>query len=144
MRQQMDHALLLPKLIDNSKVVREVDPRASRERWALVLLVACLVAGLGLYAWPHLERRRAGLQAQQLDRERERLVEENRKLRLERASLEELQRVEAIARRELGLTPPGPEQVVVVERQAAPPAGQLARAGAGGEAPGESQPWNAR
>ena len=66
----MEPSLLFPKLIDNSKVVREVDPRATRERWALVLLVACLVAGVGLYAWPHLERRQAGMEAQQLDRER--------------------------------------------------------------------------
>jgi len=130
--------LLLPKLIDNSKVVREVDPRASRELWALVL-VGCLVAGLGLYAWPHLERRRAGIEAQQMDRERERLVEQNRKLRLEQASLEELQRVEAIARRELGLAPPAPEQVVVVEKQESRPAGRLARAHAGAaRAPGEN------
>jgi cell division protein FtsL len=124
----MDRGLLLPKLIDNAKVVREHDPRASRELWALVLLVGCLVAGLGLYAWPHLERRRVGLETQQMDRERERLLEENRKLRLERASLEELQRVEAIARRELGLAPPLPEQVVVVEKPAARPAGRLAHA----------------
>jgi cell division protein FtsL len=140
----MEPTLLLPKLIDNSKVVREVDPRATRERWALVLLVACLVAGVGLYAWPHLERRQAGMQAQQLDRERERLVEENRKLRLEKASLQELQRVEAIARRELGLAPPLPELVVVVAPAEPLPAGQLARAHAANPAPGESPSWNAR
>jgi cell division protein FtsL len=128
--------VLLPKLIDNSKVVREVDPRASRELGTLLLLVGCLVAGLGLYAWPHLERRRVELATQQMDRERERLVEENRKLRLEQASLEELQRVEAIARRELGLAPPAPEQVVVVETREARPAGRLARAGA--RDPGEN------
>ena len=139
----MEPTLLLPKLIDNSKVVREVDPRAIRERWGLVLLVACLVAGVGLYAWPHLERRQAGMEAQQLDRERERLVEENRKLRLEKASLEELQRVEAIARRELGLVPPPPEQVVVVEQPESRPAGRLARAGDTSPKPEES-PWNAR
>ena len=140
----MEPTLLLPKLIDNSKVVREVDPRAIRERWGLVLLVACLVAGVGLYAWPHLERRQAGMEAQQLDRERERLVEENRKLRLEKASLEELQRVEAIARRELGLVPPPPEQVVVVEQPQSRPAGRLARAGDASPKPEESPSWNAR
>ncbi len=134
----MDPALLLPKLIDNSKVVRELDPRASRELWALVLLVGCLVAGLGLYAWPHLERRRVGIEAQQMDRERERLLEENRKLRLEQASLEELQRVEAIARRELGLAPPAPDQVVVVERQEPLPAGRLAHAQAPVRGAGEN------
>ena len=76
------------------------------------------------------------MEAQQLDRERERLVEENRKLRLEKASLEELQRVEAIARRELGLVPPPPEQVVVVEQPESRPAGRLARAGDASPKPG--------
>jgi cell division protein FtsL len=144
MRPELEPALLLPKLIDNSKVVREVDPRATRERWALVLLVACLVTGVGLYAWPHLERRQAGMEAQQLDRERERLVEENRKLRLEKASLEELQRVEAIARRELGLVPPPPEQVVIVEQPESRPAGRLARAGGASPRPEGSPSWNER
>ena len=41
--------------------------------------------------------------AVQLSREKERLIEENRKLRLEKAALENLRRVETIATRELGL-----------------------------------------
>jgi cell division protein FtsL len=128
MREGMHGVVLVPKLIDNSKVVREVDPRSNRDLWALVLVVACLVAGLALYAWPHLELRRYGIEAQTMDRERERLVESNRKLRLEKASLEELRRIESIASRELGLTTPPAEKVVVVERPAAAPDGLLARA----------------
>jgi hypothetical protein len=58
-----------------------------------------------------------------MSREREQLVEENRKLRLEKASLENLKRVEQIALRDLGLRPPAPESLIVVERVAAPPAG---------------------
>jgi len=127
MRDRVDGVVLLPKLIDNSKVVREVDPRSNRDLWALVVVVACLVAGLGLYAWPHLELRHAGIAAQQMDRERERLVEENRKLRLEKAVLENLRRVEAIAERELGLVPPPAESTVVVEPpQPLPPGAHLA------------------
>jgi cell division protein FtsL len=107
-------AFLLGKPIDNS-VVRQVDPRASRDIWFLLLLVALLVAGLVLYAWPALQIRNAGMTAVQLSRERERLIEENRKLRLEKAALENLGRVEAIAGRDLGLAPPSPESSVVVE-----------------------------
>ena len=81
---------LLPKSIDNSQVVREVDPRSSRELWLLVALVAALAGSLGLYAWPTLMMRQTGTAAEQLSRERERLREENRKLRLERATLEDL------------------------------------------------------
>jgi cell division protein FtsL len=114
---------LAPKSIDNSQVVREVDPRSSRDLWLLVALVAALAGGLGLYAWPTLMMRRTGTAAEQLSRERERLVEENRKLRLEKASLEDLRRVETIATRELGLATPEPERLVVVERPAAVPEG---------------------
>ena len=43
--------------IDNSNVIREVDPRASRDLWWLLVLVMTLVGGLVLYAWPHLQIR---------------------------------------------------------------------------------------
>jgi cell division protein FtsL len=105
----------LGKPIDNSRVVRQVDPRSRREIWLLILLVAVLAAGLGLYAWPALEIRRAAQAGALLDRERERLFEENRKLRLEKAALENLGRVERIASQELGLAAPAPERSVVVE-----------------------------
>ena len=91
------------KSIDNSRVIREVDPRANRDLWWLLLLVGVLVGGILLYAWPHLQLRRTGIATEQASRERERLLEENRKLRLEKAALENLKRVETIATRDLGL-----------------------------------------
>ena len=120
----------LGKPIDNSGVVRQVDPRSRREILLLILLVAVLAAGLGLYAWPALEIRRAGQAGALLDRERERLVEENRKLRLEKASLENLRRVEAIAARD-GLVPPTPDRTIVVEvERPLPPDAKVAGGGA--------------
>ena len=53
----LDPVMLVPKAIDNSQVVREVDPRSSRDLWWLVAVVATLVLGLVLYAWPHLQVR---------------------------------------------------------------------------------------
>lgn len=129
MKDPGEPVVLLPKAIDNSHVVREVDPRSSRDLWWLLVLVAVLVGGLVLYAWPHLQLRETALARERLSRERERLVEENRKLRLEKASLENLRRVEAIATRDLGLRTPEAERVVVVERPSAvPPGAQLAAA----------------
>jgi len=121
----------LGKPVDNSRVVREVDPRTRREIWWLILLVAVLAGGLGLYAWPALEIRRAGLASVDLYREKERLLEENRKLRLEKAALENLRRVEAIAVSELGLRAPAPERAVVVEMpRPLPPGAKIAGEGA--------------
>ena len=113
----------VPKAIDNSKVVREVDPRSSRDLWLLGLLAAALVGGLALYAWPSLEIRHTTLAREQMSKERGRLLEENRKLRLEKAALENLHRVETIARRDLGLVTPAPDKLVVVEKPKEVPAG---------------------
>jgi cell division protein FtsL len=132
----------LGKPIDNSRVVRQVDPRSRREIWLLIVLVAVLAAGLGFYAWPALEIRRAGQAGVDLDREKERLIEENRKLRLEKAALENLRRVESIARKDLGLAAPAPERSVVVEvERPLPPDAKLAGEGAPRrEARGPSSP----
>ena len=114
--------------IDNSQVIREVDPRASRDLWWLLVLVMTLVGGLVLYAWPHLQIRETSRAQDRMSRERERLLEENRKLRLEKASLENLRRVETIATRDLGLQPPAAARVVVIERARTPvPGAQLAK-----------------
>jgi cell division protein FtsL len=83
--------------------------------------VAVLVVGLVLYAWPHLEIRQTGMATERMNREKERLIEQNRKLRLEKAALENLKRVEAIATRELGMAPPLPERLIVVEKPETPP-----------------------
>ena len=115
--------------LDNSQVVRERDPRANRDLVGLLLLVALLVGGVVLYAWPHLELRQTGIATEQMQRERERLVEDNRKLRLEKASLENLGRVEAIAEKQLDLKRPAATDVYVVEAPAPLPEGaQLASA----------------
>jgi cell division protein FtsL len=131
----------LGKPIDNSRVVRQVDPRSRRELLLLILLVSVLAAGLGLYAWPALEIRRAEQAGALLDREKQRLIEENRKLRLEKAALENLRRVEQVATRELGLQAPAPERSVVVEVEKPKAAGtSVARREARGGAEAEARP----
>lgn len=123
MRDEALDVDLVPKAIDNSQIVREVDPRSSRDRWLLGLLAAALAGGLVLYAWPSLEIRQTTLAREQMSKERERLLEANRKLRLEKAALENLHRVETIARRDLGLVTPAPEKLIVVEKPKDVPAG---------------------
>jgi len=107
--------LLLGKPIDNSRVVRQVDPRSKSEIWLLIVLVTLLAAGLGLYAWPALEIGRSRQESVRLYQQKEKLLEQKRKLQLERAALENLNRVETIAAKDLGLQPPRAEQSVVVE-----------------------------
>jgi len=103
--------------VDNSQIVREQDPRSLRELLFMLALVAVLVAGLVLYAWPHLQVRQTGMASERLNRERERLLEQGRK-----------RRVEAIATRDLGMRPPPTERLIVVERsEGAQDAARVAR-----------------
>ena len=132
-----DPVVVIPKSIDNSQVVREIDPRSSRDLFWLLGLVVLLVGGLTLYAWPHFQLRQTSYATEQMAREKEQLIEENRKLRLEKATLENLRRVETIAVRDLGLAPPSPDRVVVVESTGAAPDG--GRVASQGEAPGPAQ-----
>jgi cell division protein FtsL len=124
--------------VDNSQVVREVDPRSFRDLLSLLVLVALLVSGLVLYAWPHLQIRQTGMATERMNREKERLIEQNRKLRLEKAALENLRRVESIATRELGMQTPAPERLIVVERPEAPHEG--ARLASGDAPPVQPDP----
>jgi len=124
-----DESALVPRPIDNSQIVRERDPRSSRDRWLLLVLVAAMVGAFVLYAWPSVKLRQTAQAREQMSRERERLLEENRKLRLEKASLENLRRIELIAVRDLGFQPPAPEQVVVVEKPKSLPEGSQLAAG---------------
>jgi cell division protein FtsL len=134
--ESVDPFVLLPRQTRNSRVVRELDPQASRNLWLLLALVAGLVTGLALYAWPRLQSQRLDDRAAQMQRERERLLEENRKLRLERASLENLERIQAIATRDLGLAPPEPDRIYVAVTPAPPPDGtRLVSAPTRAEAP---------
>ena len=123
-----DPFVLLPRATQNSRVVREVDPRASRNLWLLLLLVGGLVGGVALYAWPRVQALHLDTQMQQSQAQMERLVEENRKLRLEKATYEALEIVQDKATRQLGLVVPAPDRLHVIERPAPPVDTRLARA----------------
>ncbi len=110
------HAVHVADSIDNRKVVRSRDDRMSRDlRWiggVVLILIALFVA----YGWPRAALRDTGSSVGKLQREREKLLEENRELRLEKASLQDLRRIEAVATGSLGLASPLPADVIVVER----------------------------
>jgi cell division protein FtsL len=122
-----DPFALLPRATTNSRVVREVDPRASRNLWLLLALVAGLVGGFVLYAWPRVQALHLDARTIQQQAALDRLNEQNRKLRLDKARLERFDRIEPIAR-DLGLVAPPADSVYVVE-PAAPtgPEAQLAQ-----------------
>jgi cell division protein FtsL len=89
--------------VRNRHLVREMDRRRIRDLLLVGALVIVLLLPLLTYVWYHMEWIRVGYEMQRLKQEREAQVELNARLRLEKATLESLGRVEREARGKLGL-----------------------------------------
>lgn len=76
-----------------------------------ITLIACSAAAL---VWPHLETVKLGYGLARLERQREKLLQERRVLRIEIAALRQLDGIESIARQKLNMVFPEPGQIVYV------------------------------
>src|SRR5512141_2582286 len=102
------------KPIDNSRLVKVEDPRRTREmRQFGIALVFFFVLVMG-YAFQHFKAIEYGYKIEALKSQRANLIEMNRAMRLEEASLRDPERIDRIAR-ELGLQSPQAGQVVRME-----------------------------
>lgn len=110
------HAVHVEDSIDNRRVVRARDDKMSKDLLWIGGVVLILIGLFVAYGWPRAALRDTGSSAGKLQREQDRLREENRELRLEKAALQDLKRVQTIATTSLGLKSPSPRNVVVVER----------------------------
>ncbi len=102
------------KQIDNSRLVRVADPARSREMRLLVMSLVMLFAMVMLYAWQHYTAIEYGYNNEVLRTERDSLMEANRQLKLEEASLQEPSRIDELARH-MGLQAPAAGQMVRIE-----------------------------
>jgi hypothetical protein len=99
------------KTIDNSRLVKISDPRRRREIRMFSASVAALFLVMMFYAWQHFSSIEYGYKIEAQKTERERLMEVNRTLKLEAASLRDPGRIDALAR-QMGLESPQPGQVI--------------------------------
>ena len=99
------------KRIDNSRLVKVNDPRRMREMGIFLATAALLFLVVMVYAWQHFSSIECGYGVEQLRAHRDGLVEMNRALRLEEASLRDPQRIDLLAR-QMGLAAPQAGQVV--------------------------------
>ena len=96
----------------NAYLVRQRDRRRLREL-AMVLALALPLAGSVLaYTWIHLQVLGAGYRIDARERQLHRLVQEERRLRLEASYLASPDRVGRRAAEELGMQAPAIEQMV--------------------------------
>jgi cell division protein FtsL len=99
------------KAIDNSRLVKVEDPQRSREMRQFGFALACLFLFVMAYAFQHFKAIEYGYKIEALKSQRGSLVEMNRALRLEEASLRDPERIDRMAR-VLGLQSPQAGQVI--------------------------------
>jgi cell division protein FtsL len=108
----------IEKRIINNHVIREADVKSHRDYIIVTVLAAMFLFGLFAYGWQHYQYSQYGYQIEEAKKKREQLSEAGRQLRLERASLRNPQRIDSIARGELGMVAPQPGQVVTFNADA--------------------------
>jgi cell division protein FtsL len=108
------------KAIDNSRLVRVADTKRSREMTQFACALVVLFLFVMVYAWQHFSAIEYGYRIEAGKSQRETLVETNRALRLEEASLRDPERIDTLARG-MGLEMPSAGQVVRIEPSAKDP-----------------------
>jgi hypothetical protein len=102
------------KKIDNSRLVREADPKSRGACWSAIGAAALVVGMLTGAMAPAVKVKLAGYRLEALRGEERRLLDERKALELEEAELLNPARLERLARRQ-NLVTPSLEQVVHLE-----------------------------
>jgi cell division protein FtsL len=85
------------KRIDNTRVVKVTDPKRRREMISFGITLSVFFLFVMVYLWQHFSAIEYGYRIEQLKVQRDTIVESNRALSLEAASLKDLSRIERLA-----------------------------------------------
>lgn len=122
------------KQVENCRLAPPADSLPNRRYLSVTLLAALGLAAAMFCAGQRFASVQDGYLLETLQQDKQQVLEENRKLRLEVASLGDPVRIDTIARQQLGMTPLSPHQIFVAEpvapivaamAQARPPAEPL-------------------
>ena len=103
------------KRIDNSRVVKVSDPKRRRELFSFGFALSVLFLFTMVYLWQHFSAIEYGYRIEQARSQRDVIAESNRALRLEEASLKDPERIDTIAREQLGMQAPVAGQVQTID-----------------------------
>ena len=95
----------------NQRLVRERDRQHSRELWRFLLLAAVLAVPVLGYVWQRMDFLRVSRRYEGLQQDLQALGTLNEQLKVERATLMDHDRIERLARKNLGLVNPAPDDV---------------------------------
>src|ERR1700688_2444397 len=91
------------KRLINNNVIREADARGRRDYIIVTALAAMFLFGLFAYGWQHYQWTQYGYRIEEAKKKKDQLMEIREQLKLEHAALASPQRIDSIARRELGM-----------------------------------------
>lgn len=115
------------KSIDNSRIIKIADPAKRREMKLFTIALGFLFLLVMVYVWQHFSSIEYGYKLESVKAQRDSLMEVNRALRLEEASLKDPQRIDVIARK-YGLQSPQAGQVQELDVSTDRDASVMARA----------------
>ena len=107
----MSHRAEAPRLLINARMVKEKDRARARELRRLVICGAAILVPLLVYVWQRVDFLRVSYEVEALKKERQELQEKNKHFSVERSFLMSPDRIERMARQELGLVDPPPADV---------------------------------
>lgn len=146
----MTHRHDKPRLRINARLVKEKDRARARELRRFVLYGAAIVVPLLAYVGQRIDFLRTSYRIEALEKQKSALESRGRELVVERSHLLSPDRIERVARRQLGLADPAPQdvrRVVLIDgrvesaaRAAARHAAPDGTRGPGGAATGEERP----
>ena len=117
------------KEIANPFLVRQRDPGRLRGLWRLVAIVLPFAAAVFAYTWLHEQGLEAGYRIEELERELEDVLQDERLLELEATRLTRPERLSEVAE-QLGMAPPTLDQMIFLNSESV----SLVRAGTASEA----------
>jgi len=102
----MTHRADGPRLQINARLVKEKDRARARELRRLLFYGAAIVVPLLVYVWQRVEFLQLSYRVEALKKERQQMQEQNKQLTVERSFLTSPDRIEHLARTQLGLIDP--------------------------------------
>ena len=103
-----------PPLLKYQKRERRIK-KGGGTLFPLFICIIILICSLIFFVWSRLQITYLGYQISQANSEQKQLLQLNTQMTLEIASLKSLSRIETIAKNQLGLTNPEPEQTVFIK-----------------------------
>jgi len=125
----------------NYGIGRKADLRGVSELLKIILSLAAVSAALFFWSWVRIQIVNIGYESQRLQVREEALLRAQKSLMLEEETLKNPERIDSIARNQLGLTPLHPNQLIPAEFQdpgweGAGPLAMASPAGAASISPG--------